>query len=341
MLEPVVRSLSSRGKRVLITFFSPSGMRGWERYAAPEGVLACLAPPDFNPYVRRFVDRTQPKALLVLQTDLWPSLVSECLNRGLPFGVAFAHVPPDHRWWSLLGSLDRRLLRRAHFVGLQHASGLGPARKAGLRAQVLGDGRFDATAARIERGEGPLPGWDRFRDLRPVLVVGSSWPEDEALWLPLLMRRTHWKFVFAPHDPSRADELISKLPLPALRSSAWDTYRDAQLEEARVVVVDQIGQLFGLYGGAQAAFVGGAFKQGLHNILEPLAWGIPVAFGPLLGRHWEATEAVQDGVAQVVSTSDQALDWLDRNESTPANAAWSKRQQGALRSLEAQLEASF
>ncbi len=337
MLEPLVRSLAGSGKRVLVTFFSPSGMRGWVRYAAPDGVEACLVPPDFNPYVRRFVDRVQPKALLVLQTDLWPTLVSECLRRGVPYGVAFAHVPPGHRWWSLTGILDRLLLRRARFVGLQHASGLAPAQKAGLQALVLGDGRFDAAAARIARGEGPLPGWERFSDLRPVLVVGSSWPEDEAIWLPLLMRRTHWKFVFAPHDPARADELIGRLPVPALRSSAWNTYLDAALEEARVLVVDQIGHLFGLYGGAQAAFVGGGFKQGLHNVIEPLAWGLPVAFGPSLGRHWEAQDALRDGVAEAVASPDQALAWLDRNETTPANAAWAERQQGALRALEAQL----
>jgi len=337
MLEPLVRSLAGSGKRVLVTFFSPSGMRGWVRYAAPDGVEACLVPPDFNPYVRRFVDRVQPKALLVLQTDLWPTLVSECLRRGVPYGVAFAHVPPGHRWWSLTGILDRLLLRRARFVGLQHASGLAPAQKAGLQALVLGDGRFDTAAARIARGEGPLPGWERFSDLRPVLVVGSSWPEDEAIWLPLLMRRTHWKFVFAPHDPARADELIGRLPVPALRSSAWNTYLDAALEEARVLVVDQIGHLFGLYGGAQAAFVGGGFKQGLHNVIEPLAWGLPVAFGPSLGRHWEAQDALRDGVAEAVASPDQALAWLVRNETTPANASWAERQQGALRALEAQL----
>jgi 3-deoxy-D-manno-octulosonic-acid transferase len=337
MLEPLVRSLAGSGKRVLVTFFSPSGMRGWVRYAAPDGVEACLVPPDFNPYVRRFIDRVQPKALLVLQTDLWPTLVSECLRRGVPYGVAFAHVPPGHRWWSLTGILDRLLLRRARFVGLQHASGLAPAQKAGLQALVLGDGRFDAAAARIARGEGPLPGWERFSDLRPVLVVGSSWPEDEAIWLPLLMRRTHWKFVFAPHDPARADELIGRLPVPALRSSAWNTYLDAALEEARVLVVDQIGHLFGLYGGAQAAFVGGGFKQGLHNVIEPLAWGLPVAFGPSLGRHWEAQDALRDGVAEAVASPDQALAWLVRNETTPANASWAERQQGALRALEAQL----
>jgi 3-deoxy-D-manno-octulosonic-acid transferase len=167
--------------------------------------------------------------------------------------------------------------------------------------------------------------------------VGSSWPEDEAIWLPLLMRRTHWKFVFAPHDPARADELIGRLPVPALRSSAWNTYLDAALEEARVLVVDQIGHLFGLYGGAQAAFVGGGFKQGLHNVIEPLAWGLPVAFGSRLGRHWEAQDALRDGVAEAVASPDQALAWLDRNETTPANASWAERQQGALRALEAQL----
>lgn len=336
MLEPLVRAWTASGKRVLVTFFSPSGLRGWARYAPPPGVEACLAPPDFNPYVRRFIERIQPQALLVLQTDLWPTMLREVGRRDVPFAVAFAHVPEHHRWWSALGILDRRLLRRAVFVGLQHHSGLAPALRAGLNALVLGDGRMDAAVARIARGEGPPERWSRFADARPVLVLGSSWPEDESVWLPVLMRRTHWKFVFAPHDPSRAEELRAKLPLPALRSSEWSNYRDEQLEEARVLVVDQLGSLFGLYGGAQAAFVGGAFAQGLHNILEPLSWGIPVAFGPHIGRHWEAADALRDGVAQTVTTLDEALNWLDQMERRAPNADWAIRQQGALALLDQQ-----
>ncbi len=151
------------------------------------------------------------------------------------------------------------------------------------------------------------------------------------------MRRTHWKFVFAPHDPSRAEELRAKLPLPALRSSEWWNYRDEQLEEARALVVDQLGSLFGLYGGAQAAFVGGAFAQGLHNILEPLSWGIPVAFGPHIGRHWEAADALRDGVAQTVTTLDEALNWMDQMERCAPNADWAIRQRGALALLDQQV----
>jgi 3-deoxy-D-manno-octulosonic-acid transferase len=147
------------------------------------------------------------------------------------------------------------------------------------------------------------------------------------------MRRTHWKFVFAPHDPAHANELIGRLPQPALRSSAWPSYRPDELENHRVLVVDQLGVLFGLYGGAQAAFVGGAFKQGLHNIIEPLSWGLPVAFGPDLGRHWEAEEAICDGVAQKVTDLDEALNWLDAVEHHAPNQTWAQSQQGALSTL--------
>jgi 3-deoxy-D-manno-octulosonic-acid transferase len=164
-------------------------------------------------------------------------------------------------------------------------------------------------------------------------VLGSCWAEDEALWLPVIMRRTHWKFVFAPHDPSRADELIGRLPQPALRSSAWPNTSAAERENTRILVVDQIGVLFGLYGGAQAAFVGGGFGQGLHNIIEPLAWGLPVAFGPKTGRHWEADDALRDGVAQTIRNSSEALSWLDLVEQLPRAPHWAQHQQGALSRL--------
>ena len=99
------------------------------------------------------------------------------------------------------------------------------------------------------------------------------------------------------------------------------------------LVVDQIGVLFGLYGGAQAAFVGGAFTQGLHNIIEPLSWGLPVAFGPNLGRHWEAEDALRDHVAHKVTNPDEALTWLDTIEHRAPNQTWAQSQQGALSTL--------
>jgi 3-deoxy-D-manno-octulosonic-acid transferase len=167
-----------------------------------------------------------------------------------------------------------------------------------------------------------------------VLVLGSCWAEDEALWLPIIMRRTHWKFVFAPHDPARAEELIGRLPQPALRSSAWPETSAAERENSRLLVVDQIGVLFGLYGGGQAVFVGGGFGQGLHNIIEPLAWGLPVAFGPQTGRHWEADDALRDGVAEKIDTLEAALRWLDQTEGQSAHRSWAQARQGALSRLD-------
>jgi 3-deoxy-D-manno-octulosonic-acid transferase len=191
MVEPLLQRWSAEGRRVLVSFFSPSGMEGWSRYQAPEGIFACLAPLDFNPYLGRFLKECEPKALLILQTDLWPGLAAQAISQKVPFGLAFAHVPRGHRWWTPLGLLDRMLLRKAAFVGLQEASGMKLALAAGLPALLLGDGRFDSAASRIARGDGPLPHWHAFADHQPLLVCGSTWAQDEDLLLPLLMRRSH------------------------------------------------------------------------------------------------------------------------------------------------------
>ena len=333
MVEPLLQRWSAEGRRVLVSFFSPSGMEGWSRYQAPDGIFACLAPLDFNPYLGRFLKECEPKALLILQTDLWPGLAAQAIRQKVPFGLAFAHVPRGHRWWTPLGLLDRTLLRKAAFVGLQEASGMKLALAAGLPALLLGDGRFDSAASRIARGDGPLPHWHAFADHQPLLVCGSTWAQDEDLLLPLLMRRSHWRFVFAPHDPERAEEVLRRLPLQALRSSQWQNYSIEHIQNHRILVVDQIGLLFGLYGGAQAAYVGGAFGQGLHSIIEPLSWGLPVAFGPSTGRHWEADEAIEKGLAQKVSNFEEALDWLDRAEGMSLDSTWAQSQQGALARL--------
>jgi 3-deoxy-D-manno-octulosonic-acid transferase len=121
------------------------------------------------------------------------------------------------------------------------------------------------------------------------LVAGSTWQPEEDLLLPLLMRFPELKVILAPHAISRIDAIDERLPVPRIRWSRYAESSPEAKEEARVLLVDTIGDLPALYACGNLALVGGAFGPGLHNILEALAHGLPVACGPKIEGHWEAS----------------------------------------------------
>jgi len=280
MAKPLLALAEQEGLRVLLTFFSTSGAEIAQR----EHAHFAFAPLDRPKAVRSFLARTQPKQVLFMKYDLWPVMTSELRRAGIPYSVAFAEVKPRAtRLWAW-NPLERPMWAGAAHVFHQTSESLERWTRAGYaNGQLSGDGRFDQV------GQHPAPaGVEAFTDFRPVLVLGSSWKPEEDLLLPLLLRFPELKVILAPHAISRTAEIAARLPVPAIRWSEFEHLSLAVKEEARVLLVDTLGDLAALYACGNLALVGGAFGPGLHNILEALAHGLPVVCGPNVEGHWEA-----------------------------------------------------
>ena len=147
----------------------------------------------------------------------------------------------------------------------------------------------------------------------PLLVAGSTWPADEKHLIPFLVDQVlpaGWRVLLAPHrvDEEGMAALCQQLPNNAFR---WSQNNGAPLpEDCRILVMDQIGLLGALYGLGQAAYVGGAFGTGLHNVLEPAAFGLPLAFGPHHARFPEAKALIDAGAAQCVTDQPSLATWF-------------------------------
>jgi len=280
MAKPLLALTEQEGLRVLLTFFSTSGAEIAQR----EHAHFAFAPLDRPKAVRSFLARTQPKQVLFMKYDLWPVMTSELRRAGTPYSVAFAEVKPRAtRLWAW-NPLERPMWAGAAHVFHQTSESLERWTRAGYtNGQISGDGRFDQV------GQRPAPaGVEAFTDFRPVLVLGSSWKPEEDLLLPLLLRFPELKVILAPHAISRTAEIATRLPVPAIRWSEFEHLSRTVKEEARVLLVDTLGDLAALYACGDLALVGGAFGPGLHNILEALAHGLPVVCGPNVEGHWEA-----------------------------------------------------
>jgi len=164
---------------------------------------------------------------------------------------------------------------------------------------IAGDTRFDRVAdVRAAAKEFPLVA--KFvENARFTLVMGSSWPPDEEIVIPYFNAHRDMKLIIAPHefDRHRLHVLMSKLSRPA---RFYSEATPQNVANADCLIIDSFGLLSSLYRYGQAAYIGGGFGAGIHNINEAAVYGIPVIFGPKHHKFQEASDLIElDGAMSI------------------------------------------
>ncbi len=293
--RPVIELLRDRhpGLQLAYTHYSPSA-----------AAFAASLPVDVHDYLpfdtagdaRAILDAWLPAALVFSKLDLWPALAREADRRGVRLGMISATLAEGSgRRGALAATLLREAYARLDAVGAIDAADAGRLVALGARqetVEVTGDTRYDQVWARALAARTGNAMLAPLRSSRPTLVAGSTWPADERVLLPawLTMRSSvsEARLVLVPHEPSQAHLA------PLARWSGDAGLRTRRLSEAPddewdVLLVDRTGALGDLYALADVAYVGGGFHAaGLHSVLEPAAFGVPVLIGP---RHEGSRDA--------------------------------------------------
>jgi len=295
--KPVLETLRAERPQwqLAYTFFSPSA----ERLARtlPADVTDYL-PFDRPAHIDAVLAALQPSALVFAKLDVWPELTLAAARRGVKLGLIAATVAPHSsrlRWparqWA---EAAYRALDRIGTISEEDGRRL---RALGARSeaiQVTGDTRYDSVVERAERFDRTREPFLRLGAVRAdafTIVAGSTWPGDEAVVLPafadLLAQVPTARLILAPHEPH--PDHLAGIALVARRLNLPRPVRLSQLEHAApspVIVVDRVGILADLYALADVAFVGGGYhRAGLHSVLEPAVFGVPVVVGP----HWHGS----------------------------------------------------
>ncbi|MCC6318994.1 MAG: hypothetical protein IT361_15045 [Gemmatimonadaceae bacterium] len=319
--RPVIDLIRARRPewQVAYTYFSPSA----ESFAAKLPVdVAGYLPFDTPRQGQRLVAALQPSALVFAKLDVWPLLCEAAHGAGVPLGMVSGTVSRGSR---RRGGLARALTRDAYALldGVGAISDDDARRLVELGCRpasvtVTGDTRYDQVWARargVDRAQGLV---GALGSPRPTIVAGSTWPSDEAVVLPAFLatceRVPRARLIIAPHEPTDAH----LRPIERWgEASGVDLARlgAPDVGDADVVLVDRVGVLGDLYALGTCAFVGGGFHAaGLHSVLEPAAFGIPVMFGP---KHEKSRDAglllEQDGGASVrgvAELADAMTRWL-------------------------------
>ncbi|UCE03934.1 MAG: hypothetical protein JSW67_07085 [Candidatus Latescibacterota bacterium] len=337
--RPLVALLRARRPQLelLHTFSSPSGYGYASRLA--EAHVEYL-PPDDRRSVARVLDALHPRILVFVKFDLWPNLIAEAHRRAIPTLLVDATLQPR----SLRSRWPARALYRELYARLTCISAVSEADAERFRALVPqhpaifvdGDTRFDQVVRRRrEATRVPLPPSLCARPRPFTLIAGSTWPPDESRLLPAWHRLCRdvagegARLILVPHEPTREhleplESRLRELGLGCVRLS----HLEATGALADVVLVDRVGVLAELYTHADAAYVGGAFTTGVHNLMEPASVGLPVLFGPLHHNAPEAEMLLEAGAGGVIRSPadlERQLQTLFRDTETRARmGGWAR-----------------
>lgn len=293
---------------VLVTTMTPTGS-GEVRRRLGDRVMHCYAPYDFPWAVRAFLAATRPRALVLVETELWPNLVLGSRRRDIPVALVNARLSErSARGYSRIRPLVAKLLQSMTLIACQSEAHQRRFLALGARANslaVLGSVKFDLQLdAPIRQAATALRARWGLRD-RPVLIAASTHPgeEEPVLEAFAILRKTQpgLCLVLVPRHPVRAPELVTMVRLQGL-GVALQSELEGMAPD--VVIGDVMGSLLMLYGAADVAFVGGSLvPQGGHNPIEAAVWGKPVLMGPQVFNFQAVVEGFRD-VGALVEVQD-------------------------------------
>ena len=310
--KPIIEELKkNKGVNILVTFFSPSGFENSRKY--PFADLVSYLPFDTKTNADRFIQIVKPDAAVIMRYDIWPNHIWSMRNFKIPIFLVDATMKGNSkRKLPLVKSFHKFLFRDLSeilTVSESDAIGFKNFGCTDLQVKAVGDTRFDRVYQRslVARSHN-LIREDLFRG-KKVLVAGSSWESDEDVILSAFSKLAkHDKdiiLIIAPHEPTvvHLEKIENEFSgdLETIRFSFLNDYKNE-----RVIIIDSIGILLTLYTYADAAYIGGGFKQNIHNVLEAAVYGIPVMFGPKYDNSQEAKELLELGGAIEIRNKKEA-----------------------------------
>lgn len=299
--------------KVLVTFFSPSGYEIRKNDTLPDYIF--YLPSDTKRHAKRFLQIVQPRMAIFVKYEFWYNYMNQLRESNIPFYYVSAIFRPNQYFFKPIGKWFAKQLRKASGFFVQNKESEDLLRSIGIpQVEICGDTRFDRVYA-IATQPYTLDFVERFKQGQKLIVAGSTWGPDENLLAQLLPRLQGYKLIVAPHEITRKAEV--QKTFSNFKTVLFTEATDEMLDTADVLIVDTIGMLSKIYKYSDISYIGGAFKTGLHNILEAAVFGVPLFFGPRYSRFNEAVMLVERKGAFSIRSSEEMYGILRRFEEEP------------------------
>lgn len=295
--------------KIILTFFSPSGYEVRKNYQQAD--IVCYLPVDTHGNAKKFIDLVNPVFVIFVKYEFWNNYISALDKKGIPLYLVSGIFRPGQHFFRWYGSFFRKMLMKFDQFFVQDQQSLDLLKDIGITDVIVaGDTRFDRVK-QIAGTSKQIPQLEQFRGNEKLFLAGSSWKPDEEIIAEYINRYPErMKWVFAPHEIDKPNiERLEKLfKVRTMRFSQFA----GELSDARVLIIDNIGMLSSAYRYAYIAAIGGGFGKGIHNVLEPACWSIPVMFGPNHKKFREALDLIKVNGARSYDSFGSFSDILDK-----------------------------
>ena len=277
--------------KIILTFFSPSGYEVRKNNTVAD--VTVYLPIDTIANAKEFLKLVHPELVFFIKYEYWPNYLNELKKANVKTYLISGIFRENHAFFKWYGGFYRNALKTFDYFFVQNESSKKLLQGIGFNnVKVSGDTRFDRVVSILER-DNSLGFIEQFKDNTTTIVIGSSWPKDEAIVVNFINQTNeNVKFIIAPHNIR--SEQIQELKNSIIKKTVLFSEKENEnLADFEVFIIDTIGILTKIYSYADIAYVGGGFvNKGLHNILEPATFGIPIVIGPYYSHFAEATALI-------------------------------------------------
>lgn len=278
--RPIIEQLKFQypTHKIIVSFFSPSGYEIRKDYNLAD--VVCYLPFDTKRNVRRFIQQIHPELAIIIKYEFWPNLLNQLKQKNIKTLLVSGIFRENQLFFKPHGGWMRKFLGSFEHFFVQNQVSKDLLKSINFNnVTVSGDTRFDRVSKILEQ-DNSLDFVSDFKNSTYTVVAGSTWKEDENFLVHYINNNASKdeKFIIAPHtmDAKKIHELRKSINKKTI---LFSERKQVNLKEYQVLIIDTIGLLTKIYSYANVAYVGGGLLTGLHNILEPATFGVPVIFG--------------------------------------------------------------
>ena len=306
---PVIERIKEKfpNHKIVVTFFSPSGYEVRKNNLVAD--VTVYLPLDTKKNALQFLSIVRPKMVFFIKYEYWPNYLTELRKLGIPTYLISGIFRKNQLFFKWHGGFYRTALNTFTYFFVQNESSKKLLLELGkTNVAVSGDTRFDRVASILKK-DNSLDFIEVFKNDTLSIVAGSSWPKDENLLVDYINQTSEKiKFIIAPHNikEEQIQELKNSI---SKRVVLFSEKSNKNLADFDVFIIDTIGILTKIYSYADIAYVGGGFgNPGVHNILEPATFGVPIVIGPNFSHFAEATALVNREGCISISNKKELMD---------------------------------
>ena len=289
--------------KILLTFFSPSGYEIRKNYEGADYVF--YLPIDTTSNARQFIETFQPSIAFFVKYEFWYYYLRTLSEKNIP-SISFSAIfRANQVFFKNYGAFNRNMLTYFCHIFVQNKTSLDLLKSIHIQnISIGGDTRFDRVK-QIAEAKKQIPIVEQFKDKKPLLIVGSCWEQDFEVIAPFLNTfKEELKVIIAPHEihDAEIETWRKNLQAKSIRFSSINQESNSSVASAQVLFIDNIGMLSSLYQYAEFAWIGGAYRKGLHNTLEAATFGLPIFFGNKnYQKFQEAVDLIRIGGAKAIA----------------------------------------